>query len=122
MRVDLLALTAAMSIHDSFPETSGSFGHHHEDFGQVFAGSSATDVTDRLGTSSRDAGHATRSKAAPSAKSFGEICESGETISAAAPQVRYFGCPFSKYDPARYELVTNACTHRPGWEELKRVL
>lgn len=118
----MLGLTSALSIHDRFPETLGSFTEHHQDFGQVFAGSSATDVTAGLGPSSRDTGHATRPQAAPSAKSFGEICERGEAISAAAPQVRYFGCPFSKHTPVRYEHVMNACVHRPGWPELKRVL
>lgn len=120
--VDLLAMTSALSIHERFPETSGSFAERHQDFGQAFAGSSATDVIAGLGPSSRDTGHATRPQAAPSAKNLGEICETGETIPAAAPQVRYFQCPFSKHSPVRYERVMNVCTNRPGWVELKRVL
>lgn len=115
-----LALRSALLIPHCYPKTVGFVGQRHEDFGQVFSGSSATNVA--VGPSLRDSRQATGSKAAPCTRSFGETCKNGEQISAAAPQVRYFGCPFSKHDPARYELVMNVCTHRPGWDELKRVL
>ena len=89
--------------------------------GQVVAGSGAIDVPVHLGPS-EDTGHATRSEAVFFAKSFGETWESRETVSAAAPEVRHFACPFSKHCPVRYEQVMNVCTTRPGFPLVKRVL
>ena len=120
MRVNILSLRSAS--YDCLPEAPGPSGQCPEGFGQDFAGSSATDVTRCLSPPSRDTSHATRSKVSHSAKRFGEICESRETVTAAVPEVRYFACPFSKQDPARYELVRNSCTTRPGWKGVKRVL
>lgn len=80
-------------------------------------------MTRCLSPPSRDIGHGTRSEA-PAAKRIGEICDREETAIVAAPEDRYFACPFSKHDRVRYELVLkmSSCTLRPGWLELKRVM
>lgn len=121
MQVNILSLASSSHVIPGII-TSVPFGPYLEGSGQDFAGSSSTDVTRCLSPPSRDTGHATNSKVSTSAESLGEICESGEAVTAAAPEVRYLACPFSKHDPARYEQVCNVCTSGPGWTELKKVL
>jgi len=113
-----------LAVCDSLPKAEGP-GQFYDDFGQGFAGNHPSHAFERPVPSFKASGvsaSGSKRKATSSLPDVGTPYGSVDAAKAPPSENRYWACPFPKHDPERYVDVYNACTNRPGWIDLKRVV
>jgi hypothetical protein len=112
---------SGLTICDSLPETTAPSSQSCDDLHQVLAGSDASGTFERPVPACGRTEYAGKHKVIAPPQSSGKHSRIVDAATASQSIVRFWACPFSKHDPERYEKVYNACTDRPGWENLKRM-